>query len=163
MFHSYCKDINYPAWKNFCKELFYTALHPCYAGKLVPVGHTLSGLGGAATAVKISCSGCGLSIDFASSAMCGDMKRHTVVSLSLRLAAFISGIGFAGCYKLFKRHLGMHSITSRNFFKMVYPHAKDMLDELCETKDVKKFLPNEQLGSWKRAVTTSDGVWAIRG
>ena len=81
--------------------------------------------------------------------MCGDVKRHTVVSLSLRLAAFISGIGFAGYHKLFKRHLAMHSVTSRNFYsiiEMVYPHTKDMLDELCEmAKDDMKSLPDGKL------------------
>ena len=87
-----------------------------------------------------------------------------VVSLSLRVAAFVSGIGYD---KLFKRHLGMHTVTDKLFYatiEMCYPHVKDMLDDICEVgKDEMKALPDTDLGSWKRVVTTSDGVWHIRG
>ncbi len=39
-----------------------------------------------------------------------------------------------------------------------------MLDEVCELgKDEMKSLLSDQLGSWQRAVTTSDGCWHIRG
>ena len=85
--------------------------------------------------------------------MCDGVQRHTVVSLALRLAAFISGIGFAGYHKLLKRHLGMHAVTDKNFYEvieMAYPHVKDILDEITA-------------GRWDRAITTSDGCWHIHG
>ena len=117
--------------------------------------------------MKIACSGCGIELNYASSAVCQDLKRHTVVSLSLRVAALISGIGFAGYDKLFKRHLGMHTITDKQFYatiEMCSPHVKDMLDEICEIgKDEMKAIADTELGCWKRAVTTSDGAWHIRG
>ena len=117
--------------------------------------------------MKIACSGCGIELNYASSAVCQDLKRHTVVSLSLRVAALISGIGFAGYDKLFKRHLGMHTVTDKQFYatiEMCYPHVKDMLDEICEIgKDEMKAIADTELGCWRRAVTTSDGAWHIHG
>ena len=44
------------------------------------------------------------------------------------------------------------------------PHVKDILDKACEdAKDNMRGKENDVLGSWKRAVTTSDGCWLIRG
>lgn len=51
-----------------------------------------------------------------------------------------------------------------DIIKLVYPHLKDILDEMCnKEKERMKSLPDEDLGSWKRAVCTSDGVWHTRG
>ena len=134
-------------------------------GSLIPVNCILERLGGAA-AVQIACSGCGATIDYSSSAMCEGIQRHSVVSLALRLAAFISGIGFAGYHKLLKRHLGMHVVSDSSFntvIEIAHPHIRDILEELCELgKEDMKALPTTQLGSWARAVTTSDGCWHIR-
>ncbi len=98
--------------------------------------------------------------------MCPGLQRRTVVSLSMRLAAFIAGIGFAGYHKMFKRYLGIHSVTDKQFvavIELAYPHVKDMLDEICEMGKDMKVLPETELSSWKRAVTTSDGAWHICG
>ena len=46
-------------------------------------------------------------------------KSDAVVSLSLRIAAFVSGIGFAGYDKLFKRHLGMQTVTNKQFYATI--------------------------------------------
>ena len=76
------------------------------------------------------------------------------------------GIGFTGYHKLLKRYLGMHAVAGTNFFsviEMAYPHVRDILDETCELGKEMKLLPATQLGSWDRAVTTSDGCWHIRG
>ncbi len=90
----------------------------------------------------------------------------TVVSVALRLASFISGIGFACYHKLFQRHLSMNAVTDKYFYRvieMAYPHVVDILDEVCELGKIQmKNLPSSQLGSWDRAVTTSDGCWQIR-
>ena len=90
-----------------------------HAGSLVPVNCAQAGLGGG-VAVKIACSGCGLTIDYSSSAMLGGVHSPSVVSMALRLATFISGIGFAGYHKLFKRSLGMHSVTDKQFIIIIF-------------------------------------------
>ena len=70
-------------------------------------------------------------------------------------------------HKLFGRHLGMNVTTDKMFHRVIeeaYPHITDMLDEVCELgKEEMKSLPSDKLGSWQRAVTTSDGCWHIRG
>lgn len=128
----------------------------------MPTSCSLTGLGGG-TSVQITCSGCGVSVSYSSSAVCDQTHRQAVVSVALRLATFISGIGFAGYHKLLKRHLGMHIVNQRHFIEMAYPHVKDILD-ICELgKAEMKCLPSTELGSWEKAVTTSDGCWHIRG
>ena len=82
-------------------------------GTLIPIHFSLSGLGGGAE-VQIACSGCCLATNYASSAMCDGLQRHTVVTVALRLGAFISGIGFAGYHKLFRRYLGLNTVTKKN-------------------------------------------------
>lgn len=133
------------------------------AGQLVPI--QCSVVGGAAM-IAFACSGCGVSVDYASSAMCKG-TRHSVVTLSLRLAALLAGLGFAGYHKLFGRYLGMSTLSSRSFYhviEIVYPHVQSILDEICEeAKEEMKETPSSELGSWERAITTSDGCWHIRG
>lgn len=117
--------------------------------------------------MKFACDGCSVTIDYNSSAMSGGIMRHNVVSLALRLAAFLAGIGFSGYHRLFGRYLGIPVITDKYFYQVIelaFPHIENILDEICESaKSDMKALPTTQLGSWKRAVTTSDGCWHIRG
>lgn len=48
--------------------------------------------------------------------------------------------------------------------KLVYPHITAILDEMCEEeKNRMKEKDAAVLGSWKKAVVTSDGVWHTRG
>ena len=85
-------------------------------------------------------------------------SRRNVVSYAICIAAFASGIGFAGYHKLFGRHLGINVTTDKMFHKVIeeaYPHITEMLNEEM------KSLPTDKLGSWQRAVTTSDGCWHI--
>ena len=81
-----------------------------------------------------------------------------MVSYAIHIAAFASGIGFAGYHKLFGHHFGMHVTTDKMFRKAIeeaYPHITEMLDEVCELgKEEMKSLPSDKLGSWQRAVTT---------
>lgn len=137
-----------------------------YIGRLVPTGYVLGGRGGS-TIVHIMCSGCGVQSQFASSAISATESCRDVVSYALRLAAFASGIGFAGYHNLFGRYLGMKVTTDKMFHKVIeeaYPVITEMLDEVCEMgKEEMKNLRSDQLGSWQQAVTTSDGCWHIRG
>ena len=135
-------------------------------GTLVAIKCSMSRLGGAAV-VNFACSGCGVTIDYTSSGMCDKLQRHTVVSIALRLAAFLSGIGFRGYNRLLKRYLGIQAVMNKNFshvIEMAYIPIKGILDDMCEqAKAEMKSLPTTELGSWERAVTTSDGCWHIRG
>ena len=94
-------------------------------------------------------------------------NRHNVVSYALRLAAFASGIGYAGYHRVFSRYLGMSTTSDKMFNHVIeeaLPHITDMLADICNVgKDEMRSLPSDKLGSWKRAVTTSDGCWHIRG
>ena len=46
----------------------------------------------------------------------------------------------------------------------MYPVVKAMLDEVCEiAKQEMKEKHEDELGSWKHAVTTADGTWQTRG
>lgn len=74
---------------------------------------------------------------------------------------------YANFERTLKQYLGISCITKNRFYdvvKLVHPHLKDILDEMCnEEKERMKELPDEELGGWKRAVVTSDGVWQTRG
>lgn len=135
-------------------------------GRLIPVEHSIVKRGGSAS-VTVACSGCEVQVEFASSSISATESRRNVVSYALRIAAFASGIGFAGYHKLFSRHLGMNVTSDKMFIRVIhemYPHIKDMLDEVCELgKQEMKDMDSGTLGSWQRAVTTSDGCWHIRG
>ena len=137
-----------------------------FIGSLVATGCSLAGHGGSAT-VDIRCSGCSVSLKYSSSSMATYELRRNVVSYALRLAAFASGIGFSGYHKLFGRHLGMSVTSDKVFIRVIeeaFSHITSMLDEVCELgKESMKALPGEQIGSWAKAVTTSDGCWQIRG
>ena len=43
----------------------------------------------------------------------------------------------------------------------MHPVVKAMLDEMCEA--AKREKKEDQIGSWKRAVTTANGTWQTRG
>ena len=93
-----------------------------------------NGRGGSAV-VHISCSGCSHQIEFTSLSMSTNESRCNVVSYAVRLAAFVSGIGFAGYHKLFGHHLGMRITTDKMFLRVIeeaFPHITNMLDEVCE-------------------------------
>ena len=93
-------------------------------------------------------------------------SRRTVVGLALGLAFFISGHGFAKFEKTLKQFLGISFVTKNRYFAIIelaYLHITAILNEQCaEEKDRMKEL-NNKIGSWKKAVVTSDGVWQTRG
>ena len=46
----------------------------------------------------------------------------------------------------------------------MYPIVKNVLDDTCKKAHQEMMqIPPEELGSWKRAVTTADGTWQTRG
>ena len=61
----------------------------------------------------------------------------------------------------------MHAVSFLQFYKtlkILHPIVEDMLDEQCErAKAEMKSIPDDELGSFKRAVTNADGAWMTRG
>ena len=130
------------------------------------MGSEKKGLGGAMKFL-FRCDGCWQeTIDYQGSQLALDSRRH-VVSLALSLAFFISGHGYASYRKTLGKGLGLGVLSDKPFLEAIdlaFPHIRDILDEMCEDeKNYMKALPNDQLGSWSRGVTTCDGCWQIRG
>ena len=129
--------------------------------KVEPVG-----LGGTMNVV-FCCNSCDLRrINFKGSTLVEGSKR-TVVGLALAVAFFITGHGYAKFARTLRQCLGISCISKNRYFetiKLVYPQITDILDGMCnEEKEKMKTLESTELGSWERAVVTSDGVWHTRG
>ena len=105
-------------------------------------------------------------VSFQGSSLVEGSKR-TVVGLALGVAFFLTGHGFANFERTLKQCLGISCVTKNRYYdiiKLAYPHLKAILDGMCdEEKEKMKLLTDGDLGSWKRAVVTSDGVWHTRG
>ncbi|KXJ07142.1 hypothetical protein AC249_AIPGENE6000 [Exaiptasia diaphana] len=135
-------------------------------GKLIPVRLEDKGLGGAANVV-FQCSGCSTVINYSSSQVARCSAKRNAVSLATALCFLIYGQGYPAYYKVLKMGMGIDVLAKKNFYniiKIAHPHVKSVLDSMCESakSNMQKRDPNE-LGSWQRAVTTSDGCWLIRG
>lgn len=63
--------------------------------------------------------------------------------------------------------LGIPALSKYRFYeviKLMYPHIHDILSEMYNAaKEQVKNIDNSNLGSWQRAVVTSDGVWHTCG
>ena len=105
-------------------------------------------------------------VNFNGSALVEGSKR-TVVGLALAVAFFVTGHGYAKFLRTLCQCLGISCISKNRYYeiiKLLYPHVQDILNEMCdEEKDQLMTKDDSELGSWKRAVVTSDGVWHNRG
>ena len=124
------------------------------------------GLGGAID-VQFMCNGCETEIQYASSMVCLREKRRNCVSLALGLCFLIWGHGYPIYHKILRLGLGMEALSQKTILKIIkiaHPCVKSILDGICEQgKNEMKAKNPLELGSWQRAVTTSDGCWLIRG
>ena len=154
--------------QTFIDQLNATTL--CYTpqctGKLVPVNIKHVGLGGSVV-VKFSCTGCTeRMLDLASSTDIA-FSRHSVCSLAVQVAFIAAGCMHSHYDKILKQHLGMSAVNATSFYetiKLLNPIVDAMLTEMCnEAKDDMKALDSSAVGSWQRAITSSDGVWLTRG
>lgn len=117
--------------------------------------------------MMVTCHGCGNKIHYASGMVCLKETRRNCVSLALGLCFLIWGHGYPIYHKVLRLGLGMQTLAYKNFFNIIriaHPVVKSILDEICEMgKSEMKAKDPTELGSWQRAVTTSDGCWLIRG
>ena len=137
-----------------------------FVGLLVPSKVETVGLGGSIN-IFFTCNGCKLrSVSFKGSSMV-EASRRTLVGLALTVGFIVSGHGFAKFNKTLNQCLGIQAISKNRFYevvKLIYPHISDIVNEMCDQEKAKmKAIDEEELGSWKRAVVTSDGVWHTRG
>ena len=80
----------------------------------------MSRLGGTAV-VNFVCSGYGVTqLTTPVLARVIRFSIHSVMSIALRLAAFLSGIGFRGYNKLLKRYLGIQASSCQQEFLTCY-------------------------------------------
>ena len=105
-------------------------------------------------------------VNFNGSALVEGSKR-IVVGLSLAVAFFVTGHGYAKFSRTLRQCLGISCISKNRYYeiiKLLYPHVRDILDEMCdEEKDKMMAMDDKELGGWKRAVVISDRVWHNRG
>ena len=83
------------------------------------------------------------------------------MSLALGLCFLIWGHGYPIYHKVSRLGLGLQTLAYKNFFhsiRIAHPFVKTVLDQICEMgKNEMKMKNPSTLGSWKKAVTTSDG------
>ncbi len=132
----------------------------------MPTSYEENGLGGAVK-VALACNGCGNRIDYVSSMVCLKESRRNCVSLALGLCFLIWGHGYPIYHKILRLGLGMQTIAHKNFYniiKIAHPIVKSTLNDICDMgKRKMRAKDPTELGSWQRAVTTSDDCWLIRG
>ena len=154
--------------QQFIDEINATSV--CYTpecgGKLFPVNIKRVGLGGSAT-IQFSCSLCTQRVLILKSSIDISYSKRTVCSLALQVAFIAGGCMHAQYSKILRQHLGLPAVDANTFYqtiKMLHPIVQGMLQELCdEAKLDMKAMDPATIGSWQRAVTTSDGVWLTRG
>ena len=132
----------------------------------MPVKVKQVGLGGSMN-VQFTCNCCGLrNVNFQGSLLVEGSKR-TVVSLAVTVAFIITGHGFAKFSKTLNSCLGISALSKNRYYEvltLIYPHVNDILDDMClEEQERMQEKEDDELGSWSRAVVTSDGVWHTRG
>lgn len=123
------------------------------------------GLGGGIQ-VTFSCSGCAAQpIHFGTTFVEG--SRRTVVGLSTAVAFIIAGSMYSGYHKTLKLGLGISALSHTAFaaiIKLLYKPVRELLESQTElVRELVKTKDEVEIGSAKRLVTTSDGVWQTRG
>lgn len=94
-------------------------------------------------------------------------SAHNVISTSVQVAFIIAGGTHAEYRRTLQHALGIRAVSEVTFLRTIasmYDDVKEMLDEVCEVgKQEMKEKNDDELGSWKRAVTVADGTWQTRG
>ena len=139
---------------------------PNCVGKLVPISIKHTGLGGSLL-VKFSCTGCHQRMLNLTSSAEIEFSRRNACSLALQIAFIAAGCMHAQYSKVLKQNLGISGVSSATFYetiKLLDPVVFTLLSEVCTAaKNEMKALDSSTVGSWQRAITTSDGAWLTRG
>jgi len=139
---------------------------PDCTGKLVPVSLRHIGLGGSVV-IQFSCTACSERMLNFTSSVGIEFSKRSVCSLALQVAFVAGGCAHAQYSKILKQYLGLsavHAGTFNDTIKLLQPVVETMLTDMCsEAKEDMKALDPTVVGSWKRAITSSDGVWLTRG
>ena len=140
---------------------------PGCRGNLAPVSVNSKGLGGCVS-VSIICTGCAKQGGMFETSI--NEPGHTcsnAVSRCVQVAFIVSGCTHAVYHKVLKNALGIDAYSEPVFMDTIYsmyPIVESILNEICEmAKQEMKDKNNDELGSWKRAVTVADGTWQTRG
>ena len=123
---------------------------------MVPVRVKHIGLGGSIS-VSYACNGCGLkNVVFESSARyeCNQMDE---INMCGQVAFILAGCTHATYARTLQHALGITAVAPVTFLKTIermYHTVKEMLDEMCEIARQEMKEKGDELGSWKRAVTS---------
>ena len=134
-------------------------------GNLVICDQAKKGLGGAAR-FQIACNSWGKDYSWNTSSLIPG-TQHQVISTSLLLSSLLNGSLYSGYEKGMGIVIGDCLVSDQswsNFVHWLHPIVKNLLDDQCkQVKEKIKEIPDEEFGSWKRAITTCDGGWQTRG
>lgn len=138
---------------------------PGCRGNLVPT-YVKQELGGTLS-VTFRCDGCSMNPVVFDTKEQDKNKNTNAVSMSVQVAFIVAGSTHAVYYKTLKHALGINAVSMDIFMGTIYymyPVVKSILDEICEAaKQEMKDKNDDELGSWKCAVTVADGTWQTRG
>ncbi len=134
-------------------------------GKLVPTQVSRTRKGGGIS-MTWTCNGCKLHDVHFDTSLIGAGKR-SLIGLAAGVASVISGFTFRQYERFLGEGLGMDIYSEKHFSRILefmFQPVHTLLSGICEgVKDDMKQMPQDKVGSWANAVTTSDGVWLTRG
>lgn len=124
------------------------------------------GMGGVAR-ITLNCNGCQeQKLTFDTCRIEKGDKLGSETEKAIHVAFIASGCMYATLDKVLAQSLGIPVSYHRflDTIRLMYPVVRDMVDDMCKEAraEMEKKDPKE-LGSWKRAVTVSDGCWMTRG
>ena len=95
------------------------------------------------------------------------LGNTNALSMCVQVAFIIAGSTHARYYKTLKHALGIQAVSApvfMNTLHALHPVVESMLDKICEdAKQEMRDKKEDELGSWKKAVTVADGTWQTRG
>ena len=93
-------------------------------------------------------------------------SNRTVCCLAVQVACIAAGSIHSQYSKILEQHLGMAAVNASTFYETIkYLHSvvTAMLISMCDdAKEEMKVKDPTEVGSWQRAITSSDGVWLTR-
>ena len=111
-----------------------------------------------------TCNGCEQTLKLDTCKIEGSKSE---IRCALQIAFIISGCTFTTYTSMLHHSLGIQTVYSDSYqdmIKYLYPIVEAMVDDACvKARDELKKKDPSDIDSWKKAVTTADGVWQTRG